>query len=620
MKKRTVRILSAILAAIMVFSMMPMTTFAETSGDFEYIILDDGTAEITGYNGNDKILDIPSSIDGYAVTRIGISAFAHCESVTSVTVPDSVTFVGDSAFRDCPNLEKAVIGNGVTSVENGTFENCGNLTSVVIGNSVTSLGWAFGRCFRLENITLPDSLTNIYSESIFADTAIYCNQNNWVDGVLYIDRCLIKADSRFFVADEYTIADGTRMIADEAFFGRSGLHKIVIPDSVRSIGNSAFNGCGFLSDITIGNGVTRIGYSAFNNTPLTSSESEYWVDGVLYFTDYLIAVNRVAGDYTIADGTKVIADHAFEGIKGLTGITIPDSVTNIGIEAFKECPDLKSATIGSGVKRIGEFTFFGCTNLEKLTLSEGVERIDDCAFDGCTGLANVRIPGSVKYIGDFAFYDSLISAAIPGSVTSIGFQAFGYISKSSTVLGVKADDFIIYGEKNSAAEDYANENGIIFMDIENYDPDAKPTEPDTLIPKKDSNIEIITVGGENVASIPAEREIRDIIADVDNKYIRVIDDDGETAPDLAIMGTGRKIQVLDSKGKVLSEYTALVLMDINGDGKITASDARSALRTSAKLDNLEGVFYIAADADCNDKITASDARKILRVSAKLETA
>ena len=58
--------------------------------------------------------------------------------------------------------------------------------------------------------------------------------------------------------------------------------------------------------------------------------------------------------------------------------------------------------------------------------------------------------------------------------------------------------------------------------------------------------------------------------------------------------------------------------DINRDGKITAADARLALRIAAKLDNATEYQSIVADMNQDKKITAADARKILRISAKLE--
>ena len=59
--------------------------------------------------------------------------------------------------------------------------------------------------------------------------------------------------------------------------------------------------------------------------------------------------------------------------------------------------------------------------------------------------------------------------------------------------------------------------------------------------------------------------------------------------------------------------------DINFDGRVTASDARLALRAAAKLDTLQGNALLAADVDFDGKTSASDARKILRVAAGLET-
>ena len=59
------------------------------------------------------------------------------------------------------------------------------------------------------------------------------------------------------------------------------------------------------------------------------------------------------------------------------------------------------------------------------------------------------------------------------------------------------------------------------------------------------------------------------------------------------------------------------LGDVNFDGKITAADARLALRFAAKLDKPTAEQFIVANVIVNEKIEASDARLILRVSAKL---
>ncbi len=62
--------------------------------------------------------------------------------------------------------------------------------------------------------------------------------------------------------------------------------------------------------------------------------------------------------------------------------------------------------------------------------------------------------------------------------------------------------------------------------------------------------------------------------------------------------------------------------DVDGDGSITAGDARLALRTAVGLekDIAKGTAaYAAAEVDGDGNVTAADARTILRVSVKLES-
>ncbi|NLZ88365.1 MAG: leucine-rich repeat domain-containing protein, partial [Clostridiales bacterium] len=68
------------------------------SGGYSYVLLEDGAAEISDYRGEASSLSIPSTLDGYTVTSIGDWAFSYCDSLTSVTIPDSVTNIGGWAF------------------------------------------------------------------------------------------------------------------------------------------------------------------------------------------------------------------------------------------------------------------------------------------------------------------------------------------------------------------------------------------------------------------------------------------------------------------------------------------------------------------------------------------
>lgn len=70
-------------------------------GDYTYTLTEDGTAEITGCEGDPAELFIPAQVDGHPVTAIGAKAFAGLEKLTAVTFPEGIIRIGEDAFRRC---------------------------------------------------------------------------------------------------------------------------------------------------------------------------------------------------------------------------------------------------------------------------------------------------------------------------------------------------------------------------------------------------------------------------------------------------------------------------------------------------------------------------------------
>ena len=298
---------------------------AETYGDFEYSVLGDGTVEITGYNGSAEKVDIPKTIDGKTVTKIGVSAFEDCTNFKSITIPDSVTEIGWNAFSGCKRLISITIPDSVTWIGSCAFQDCARLTSITLPDGVTSIGvHAFSGCTSLTSITIPDGVTSI--------------------GWGAFDGCESLTS--------ITIPDSVTEIGDRAFWGCISLTSITIPDSVTEISSGAFSGCKSLTSVTMSDGVKKIGEFGFY--ACTSLTSIMIPDGVTSIGVYAFGYCTSLTSITIPDNVVYIDDHTFCGCSNLKSIAIPNSVTEIGDSAFYDCWNLISITIPNSVTSIGE--------------------------------------------------------------------------------------------------------------------------------------------------------------------------------------------------------------------------------------------------------------------------
>ncbi len=169
---------------------------------------------------------------------------------------------------------------------------------------------------------------------------------------------------------------------------------------------------------------------------------------------------------TLPGTIEKIGHHGFYGCYSLESIVIPDSVAEIGMGSFSGCTALTYAALPDGIVSIPESCFRSCTSLKNIIIPDTVEKIGDFCFSSCTSMTSVSLGEAVAELGDCAFYmcTSLKSLYIPPSVTDLGFCSVGYIPTNDGA--VPDSGFTLVGTKNSAAQDYADENAVSFEKAE----------------------------------------------------------------------------------------------------------------------------------------------------------
>ena len=110
-------------------------------------------AEITGYEGEVRRLQIPEKTDGLPVRRIGSHAFAFRKDIREAVVPSSVEALGSFCFYACPELKRLSLCDSVRDYHDGVIRSCRNLHEITINFHETG--------FRLLKDILADVMTEM---------------------------------------------------------------------------------------------------------------------------------------------------------------------------------------------------------------------------------------------------------------------------------------------------------------------------------------------------------------------------------------------------------------------------------------------------------------------------
>ncbi len=397
---------------------------------------EDGSSNVTWLLSTDSILTIGGNgrmADYDEQTNIA-PWYQYKDAYNSVYIADGVTNVGNLAFRESPNLRYVDLASTVTQLGNYSFYNCPTLHS----------------------LTLPESVAVLSENTPFGGTTK-------MNSAVYNSRVFVSLPQDY--SGEFAVADGTIMVASQAFRGCSQLTAVALPNTVTNLlGSSTFENCTSLMSVILPDGIIDLGQYAFSGcitlkgidlpstlaslgsycfaecsavdsiicrattppsangstfagvpegttvyVPGESIETYLAADGWSTFSTYL-ALDQSAGNTCPvsgtcgADGDNITWELGCDSVLTLTGTgAMADySLDNAPwYESYRQA--IRSVVIGSGITSVGARAFTDCTSLTSVDFGETVTSVGYYAFGFCSSLQHVTLPNSITAISNGAF-------------------------------------------------------------------------------------------------------------------------------------------------------------------------------------------------------------------------
>lgn len=299
------------------------------------------------------------------LTTIGDGAFKVCRKLVTINIPSSVKTIGEEAFCLCTNLPEIRIPGSVKEIGYGTFSQCESLIDVTLEKGVTTIeDFVFSYCDSLQSIIFPEGMNHIGVHAFYD-----CN---------HLSKAYFEGDAPEEVMDYafYNCADDFAIYYRKEKKGWTSPTWLGYPTKIWEVEEEEFPLQGECGE--------DVYWSLDKETGvLTISGNGYWkarTPGDHYWRHYYDAIKKVV----VKEGIEEIPDYALDGCVNLTEVVLPNGLKRIDYQAFAALK-LESITIPKSVEYIGERAFCGDAHLTSVYFPGKIsEEIEEDAFGEVT--------------------------------------------------------------------------------------------------------------------------------------------------------------------------------------------------------------------------------------------
>ena len=532
-------------------------------------------------------MDIPAT-----VTSVGYQAFYDCDGLTKITIPDGVTSLGDSVFYDCDALTDVKLGAGITTIPASAFRHCDALEQLTVPRRVTAIkDNAFKDSVKFSSITIPRSVTSISANAfsyldkltIYGVAGTYAETFANTNSIKFVDR-QVSATSASLDQTALTLNKGAsgqltltvtpEDFTDEVVWKSSDTAVVTVSDTglVKAVGvgtatikvsvGKASASC----KVTVLQPVTSI---SLNRSSLTMEATDtFQLQASVYPSN--AADQRV--QWTSSDPAVASVDE-----NGLVTALKKGTATVTA-----------AALDGSGVTRTCQVTVSNTAYI--CTQPEQMESPHD--YPGsCTDVWLYTSPGAQKLYVTFdertCMEDGFDYLYIyDGNGQQVG--KYTGTELAGTTVTVPGDTVKIQINSDGSGSEWGFKV--------------------TGIRAEASAVVVNPIGGDNAPAcqvdgqtltVTCDRACVAAYKDADGNYVRLIPTANANGSYSYTLPEG------------VAEVTVAVRGDLDGDGKLTAKEARRVMTAVTRADSLDALQMLCADLNGDGKISAMEARQVL---------